>query len=138
MTRKECKYIYVMTYWPSGNLAEVAVSDSVKKSRRQLQKDLRRIKRLVKKDRFRYSNKVFGFISEGDFSQDDIKQCIRTATRIEKVEHDEFEQSVDGCKYITIGQDMLDEPFYTCGKIIRRDDGQEIYYLITAHEQRER
>ena len=127
-----------MAYRPSAYLAEIAVSDPVKKSKRQLRRDLRLIKMLVGKDCFDFSGKVFRFISEGDFSQDDIKRCIQTATRIEKIEHDELEQSIDGCKYIVVGQGRLDQPFYTCGKIIRLGDGQALYFLITAHEQRER
>lgn len=95
---------------------------------------LRIIKALVAARRYQYSAKVQNFIEEGDFDLEDMERCILSASAIQKVEPDELETSVDGCKYVILGFDTAGERFYTCGKIVR-NNAQELYFFITAHEQ---
>ena len=77
---------------------------------------------------------VSGFIEEGDFNQEDLERCKLSATEIEKAEEDEPGLAVDGKKYTIIGTDTLGQSFYTCGKIIRNEQ-EQLYFFITAHEQ---
>ena len=95
---------------------------------------LRIIKALIAERRYHYSNKVRGFIEDGDFTQEDLERCILSAIEIQKAEEDELGQAVDGMKYTIIGTDTLGESFYTCGKIIRNEQ-EQLYFFITAHEQ---
>ncbi len=101
---------------------------------RQKRRRLRIIKALIAEQRYHYSNKVRGFIEEGDFNQEDLERCILSATEIEKAEEDELGLAVDGKKYTIIGTDTLGQSFYTCGKIIRNEQ-EQLYFFITAHEQ---
>lgn len=80
-----------------------------------------------------YSEKVHSFISSGDFTKDDLIQCIASATKIHKIEPDEKNKSHDGLKYTIYGTDTFCNKFYTCGKILINGNGNRIYYFITAH-----
>jgi len=57
---------------------------------------LEEIQSLVLTGRYHYSDKVRTFIEEGWYSEEDLEYCIRTATKIYKVEKDELRASVDG------------------------------------------
>lgn len=96
---------------------------------------LRIIKELVASRKYQYSTKVQNFIQEGYFDLEDIERCILSATAITKVEPDELETATDRCKYTIIGVDAEGVSFYTCGKLIRNEEAQQIYFFITAHEQ---
>lgn len=96
---------------------------------------LRIIKELVVSRKYQYSAKVQNFIQDGYFDIEDIERCILSASVISKVEPDELETATDGCKYTIIGVDADGVSFYTCGKLIRNEEAQEIYFFITAHEQ---
>jgi hypothetical protein len=106
-------------------------------SRRRPKRRLRIIKALVAEGRYDYSAKIQGFIEDGDFDLEDLERCILSAREIQKVEVDELDASVDGCKYTVIGIDKHGVSFYTCGKIIRMPDDERLYFFITAHEQQE-
>jgi hypothetical protein len=96
---------------------------------------LRIIKALVASRKYQYSAKVQNFIQEGCFDLEDIERCILSASVITKVELDDLQTATDGCKYTIIGVDAEGMSFYTCGKLIRNEDDQQIYFFITAHEQ---
>ena len=96
---------------------------------------LRIIKELVSSRHYQYSAKIQKFIEEGFFDLEDIERCILSATAIQKVEPDELESAVDGCKYTILGLDTQGFSFYTCGKLIRNGEAQQLYFFITAHEQ---
>jgi len=96
---------------------------------------LRIIKALISGGRYQYSAKVQEFIEEGAFELEDLERCILSARNIQKVEADELSTSIDGYKYTVIGVDTYGVCFYTCGKIIRADDEEKLYFFITAHEQ---
>ncbi len=96
---------------------------------------LRIIKALVCERRYQYSAKVQEFIELGEFELEDLERCILSAREIQKVEPDEMRVSVDGNKYTVLGLDTHGIAFYTCGKIIRVPDDEELYFFITAHEQ---
>jgi len=72
-------------------------------------------------------------MEEGWYSEEDLECCIRSATKIYKVEKDELKASVDGKKYVIIGKDTYGCLFYTCGKVIKDDEGK-LYFFITAHK----
>lgn len=93
------------------------------------------IKELVMSGDYHYSNKIRAQVEEGWYQEDDLEQCICTATRIHKVEDDELKTAADGKKYTILGRDSQGEPFYTCGKIILSKDNRK-YFFITAHESR--
>ncbi len=97
-------------------------------------KRLEVIQSLVLAGSFHYSNKVRQFIEDGWYDTSDLKRCIRTATKIYKVEEDEMGLATDGCKYTILGRDSLGQPFYTCGKIILSRNDERLYFFITAHE----
>lgn len=96
---------------------------------------LRIIKALIAARRYQYSAKVQKFIEEGDFDLEDMERCILSASAIDRVEVDDMETSIDGCKYTIIGLDTKGISFYTCGKLVRDSEAQELYFFITAHEQ---
>jgi hypothetical protein len=96
---------------------------------------LRIIKELIVSRKYQYSAKVHNFIQEGYFDIEDIEHCILSARVITKVEPDELETATDGRKYTIIGVDAEGVSFYTCGKLIRNEEAQQIYFFITAHEQ---
>ena len=96
---------------------------------------LRIIKALVASRQYQYSAKVQNLIQEGYFDIEDVERCILSASVIQKVETDELGTSVDGCKYTIIGLDTEGMSFYTCGKLIRNEEAQKLYFFITAHEQ---
>jgi len=93
------------------------------------------IKELVMNGDYHYSSKIREYVEEGWYQEDDLEQCICTATSIHKVEDDELKASVDGKKYTVLGRDSQGKPFYTCGKIILSKDHRK-YFFITAHESR--
>jgi len=96
-------------------------------------RELAVIKELVTKDNYHYSRKVRDFIEDGWFQEEDLEQCICTATGIYKVEDDEFKTAIDGKKYTVLGRDTQGQPFYTCGKMILAEKGR-LYFFITAHK----
>ncbi|MDQ2920177.1 MAG: hypothetical protein M3R52_00970 [Acidobacteriota bacterium] len=96
---------------------------------------LRIIKALVAARRYQNSEKVQKFIEEGQFDLEDMEHCILSANAIQKVELDDLGTSVDGCKYTILGVDTWGLSFYTCGKIIRAGEEEELYFFITAHDQ---
>jgi hypothetical protein len=96
---------------------------------------LRIIKALVASRKYQYSTKVHDFIMEGCFDLEDIERCILSASVITKEEPDELETAIDGRKYTIIGVDAEGVSFYTCGKLIRNEEDQRIYFFITAHGQ---
>ena len=103
--------------------------------RQSWSKELVVIKELVMNGNYHYSSKVRAQVKEGWFQEEDLEQCICTATRIHKIEDDELKTAVDGKKYTILGRDSQGEPFYTCGKIILSKDNR-LYFFITAHESR--
>jgi len=96
--------------------------------------DLAVIKELVMNDQSHYSRKVRDQIEAGWFQEEDLEQCICTATKIHKVEDDEQKTSINGKKYTILGRDTQRKPFYTCGKIILSSQENRLYFFITAHE----
>jgi hypothetical protein len=96
---------------------------------------LRIIKELVSSRQYHYSAKVQDLIQEGDFDLEDLERCILGARFIHKVEPDELGTAADGCKYTIIGVDTEGLAFYTCGKLIRSGEGQQLYFFITGHGQ---
>lgn len=94
---------------------------------------LEEIQLLVLKGRYNYSYKVRTFMEKGWYSEEDLECCIRSATKIYKVEKDEKKTSVDGNKYVIIGKDTYGCLFYSCGKIIKDEEGK-LYFFITAHK----
>jgi hypothetical protein len=94
---------------------------------------LEEIQLLVLAGRYHYSDKVRTFMEEGWYSEEDLECCIKTATEIYKVERDELKASVDGKKYVILGKDTYGCLFYTCGKIIKDEEGK-LYFFITAHK----
>ena len=94
---------------------------------------LGRIKQLVARGRYRYSQKVRDFIAEGFFDEEDLVHCILSATGIHKSERDELGQAVHGMKFVILGRDTHGRPFYTVGKVIRGAGGQ-FYFYISAHQ----
>lgn len=96
---------------------------------------LRIIKQLVANRDYHYSNKVQQLLEEGVFELEDMERCVLTANSVQKVEADELKTAVDHCKYTIIGWDTHEQAFYTCGKIIRSDEDQKLYFFITAHDQ---
>lgn len=98
-------------------------------------KDLAVIKELVMNGNYHYSSKIRSYIEDGWFQEEDLEQCICTATRIHKIGDDEQKTAVDGKKYTILGRDTQKEPFYTCGKIILSRENR-LYFFITAHEAR--
>lgn len=92
------------------------------------------IKLLVLERHYHFSHKVRGLIEEGLFEEADLRACIRNARDIRKIEDDELATAVDGCKYTILGHDRFGNPFYTCGKVLLREDDQQLYFFITAHE----
>ncbi len=94
---------------------------------------LTEIKRLIRRRRYHYSQKIRDLIEDGFFEEEDMEQCILSATRIHKKERDELGQAVDGMKYVILGKDTYGQPFYTAGKVLSDADGR-IYFYITAHQ----
>jgi hypothetical protein len=103
--------------------------------RRRGRRRLRVIKQLISSRHYQYSAKVQRYIEEGFFDLEDMERCVLSAIEIDKVEVDELETAVDGCKYTIIGVDTQGLSFYTCGKLIRNIEAQQLYFFITAHEQ---
>ena len=98
-------------------------------------KDLAVIKELVMNGNYHYSSKIRSYIEDGWFQEEDLEQCICTATRIHKTEDDELKTAVDGKKHTILGRDTQRKPFYTCGKIIL-SQGNRLYFFFTAREAR--
>jgi hypothetical protein len=96
---------------------------------------LEEIKQLVLTDSYAYSNKVREFMEDGWFSEEDMEKSICSATRIYKSEKDELGTAVDGFKHVILGRDSHGCLFYTCGKVIKNDEGK-LYFFITAHKAR--
>lgn len=96
--------------------------------------DLAVIKELVMNGQSHYSKKVRDLIGDGWFQEEDLEQCICSATKIHKVEDDEQKTAMNGKKYTILGRDTLRKPFYTCGKIILSAQENRMYFFITAHE----
>jgi hypothetical protein len=94
---------------------------------------LEEIQLLILKGRYNYSDKVRTFIEEGWYSEEDLEHCISAATKIYKVERDELKTAVDGKKYVILGNDTYGCLFYTCGKILKDEEGK-LYFFITAHK----
>jgi hypothetical protein len=94
---------------------------------------LTEIKRLIRRRKYLYSQKIRNLIEDGFFEEADMEQCILSATRIYKKERDELGQAVDGMKYVILGKDTYGRPFYTAGKVLSDADGR-IYFYITAHQ----
>lgn len=94
---------------------------------------LKEIKILVAKKLYRYSRKVQDTIEEGFFDLEDLEHCILSATRIQKKEKDELKEAVHGMKYVILGKDTHGRPFYTVGKVIKREG--KLYFFISAHTE---
>lgn len=94
---------------------------------------LEEIKRLVARGKYRYSRKVRDFIEERFFEEEDLVHCILSATRIQKKERDELDQTIHGMKYVILGRDTNERPFYTVGKVVQAHGGR-LYFYITAHQ----
>src|SRR3990172_8951522 len=94
---------------------------------------LKQIQSLVSERRYNYSNHIRDRIEAGEYGEDDLEHCIRTATGIYKPERDELKIAVDGKKYVIVGEDTYGCLFYTCGKVIKDEKGK-LYFFITAHE----
>jgi hypothetical protein len=94
---------------------------------------LEQIKVLVARGAYHYGEKVRERIEEGFFDEEDLVQCIYSATRIHKKEKDELGQAVHGMKYVILGKDTHGWPFYTVGKVIRGVEGK-LYFFISAHQ----
>lgn len=92
------------------------------------------IKELVANNDYHYSGHVHNYIAEGSCEEADLVCCILGAKRIHKIEEDELCVAVDGCKYTILGKGTQGYPFYTCGKIIRDENDQNLYFFITAHD----
>jgi hypothetical protein len=95
------------------------------------------IQRLVEEDyperpTIEFSGKVWRMIEEDDYTQEDLKECVRTG-RVHKRERDRYREAVDGNVYTIIGRDTRGRLFYTVGKIMSDDEGR-YYFFITAHE----
>lgn len=101
--------------------------------RQSSSKTLEVIKELVINGDYHYSSKIRLLIEEGWYQEEDLEQCICTATRINKIETDELKTAVDGKKYTILGRDRYGQSFYTCGKVILAK-GARLYFFITAHE----
>lgn len=96
---------------------------------------LRIIKELVSSRQYNYSKKVQSFIEDGYYDLEDLDRCVLSASTIHKVEPDQLETAIDGCKYTIIGVDTQGRSFYTCGKLIRHRESEKLYFFITAHEE---
>lgn len=83
--------------------------------------------------RYNYSNHIRDRIEAGEYGEDDLEHCIKTATKIHKVERDELKTAVDGEKYVILGRDTHGCLFYTCGKL-KKDENGKLYFFVTAHE----
>jgi len=94
---------------------------------------LKQIQSLVSDLRYNYSNHIRVRIEAGEFGEEDLEHCIRTAKSIYKVEWDELKTAVDGKKYVILGKDTYGCLFYTCGKVIKDEEGK-LYFFITANE----
>ena len=94
---------------------------------------LEEIKVLVAQGSYHYSKKVREAIEEGFFEEEDMVQCILSATGIHKKEKDELSQAVHGMKYVILGKDTHGQPFYTVGKVIQAPGGK-LYFYISAHQ----
>ena len=68
------------------------------------------IKELVMNGDYHYSNKVREYVEEGWYQEEDLEQCICTATRIHRVEDDELKTAFDGKKYTILGRDSQGAP----------------------------
>jgi hypothetical protein len=93
---------------------------------------LEEIKRLVAAGQYRFSSKVFEFLTEGYYDLEDLVHCIVSATEIYKTERDERRESVHEMKYTILGRDTCGLAFYTVGKVVRGSNGR-YYFFITAH-----
>lgn len=94
---------------------------------------LKEIKQLIVRKKYDYSQKVRDSIEDGFFEEEDMEQCILSATRIYKKEKDELGQAVDGMKYVILGKDTHGQLFYSVGKVLSGINGR-IYFYISAHE----
>lgn len=90
------------------------------------------IKNLILHNHFDYSRKVQELLEEDLVSEQDLVNCILTATRIYKRERDEKGQAADGFKYTILGKATQGAPFYSAGKILKDHLGH-FYFFITAH-----
>jgi len=63
---------------------------------------LEEIQLLVLKGRYAYSSHIRVRIEAGEFCEEDLEHCIRTATSIYKAERDELRTAVDGKKYVIL------------------------------------
>jgi len=93
------------------------------------------IKALVSERRLHVSKKVQAMVARSEYSLDDIRCCLQTATAIHKVEADEVKQSYDGFKYTLYGRDTNRSPFYTCGKILLDGNEERLFLIMTAHKR---
>ena len=90
------------------------------------------IQRLIEQGEYEISEKVQELIEDGVFDQDDLVECITTASSIHKTERDERKDSIEGIKYVILGRDTRGLPFYTAGKV-KTDTTGKFYFYITAH-----
>lgn len=100
----------------------------------EVQHDLSVIKELVTQGYIHYSKKVREKIEDGWFQEEDLEQCICSATKIHKTENDQEKTAMNGKKYTILGRDTQGRAFYTCGKIIVSAQAGRLYFFITAHE----
>jgi hypothetical protein len=64
-----------------------------------------------------------------------MEHCILSASAVHKVEPDDLQTGIDGCKYTIIGLDTQGGHFYTCGKLIRSGESRTLYFFVTAHQE---
>jgi len=73
-------------------------------------------------------------MEKGKCSFEDIEHCIQKAKTIHGMGVDVFGDSPDGILYTIRGKTKIGQEFYTTGKFIKSNDGEEIYFFITAHQ----
>jgi len=95
---------------------------------------LEKIKYLVCcKKNYELSDHAVEYIKNGNSSFEGIKNCIREADTVHEIKKDPYKDSVNDRIYTIKGKNHLGINFYTTGKIIKNNDEQKIYFIITAH-----
>lgn len=83
--------------------------------------------------KYPYSRKIWDFIEDGYFDEEDLVHRILSAMAIHKKVQNEIGQAVHRMKYAILGRDTHGRPFYTVGKVLRGPTGR-FYFSITAHQ----
>lgn len=88
-----------------------------------------KIQWLVTRGYIEFSEKGYRQLFAGPYDEDDVKNAILLGGVIKK-ERDETR--VAKYKYTIIGPALNGAPLYCCGKIRKKDSGEE-YFIITFH-----